>query len=240
MSTKGLTLVEAAVILAVLLIVVALAVPGTTCDGRASNERNARSSLKTLFHAEMDFAKMDRDGNGVTDYWTGDVKGLYTMTSAEVQGATPGSTTDQSIKLIELSVACADADGTFLPAGGENLPLASFAEPSCKAGHWYAAMSSDRPVGAGPEAHYRQDTKGKPGMGPVHNLSRFAFAAIPDSSSAGRHVYIVNETQTIYRTVVTGSAKTGTATPPGLAGVSAACLHWPDDATLKSNWTKID
>jgi type II secretory pathway pseudopilin PulG len=44
---------------------------------RASNERNASISLKTLSSAEADFRANDRDGNGVQDFWTGDVAGLY-------------------------------------------------------------------------------------------------------------------------------------------------------------------
>jgi hypothetical protein len=44
---------------------------------RASNERNVMTTLKALTSDEGDFRANDRDGNGVNDFWTGDVAGLY-------------------------------------------------------------------------------------------------------------------------------------------------------------------
>jgi hypothetical protein len=35
--------------------------------------------LKILFQAEKDFFERDRDGNGIPDYWVGDVAGLRTL-----------------------------------------------------------------------------------------------------------------------------------------------------------------
>jgi hypothetical protein len=42
----------------------------------AENERNAATIIKTLCSAEADFRANDRDGNGVNDFWTGDLAGL--------------------------------------------------------------------------------------------------------------------------------------------------------------------
>jgi hypothetical protein len=44
---------------------------------RGSNIRSAEKRLRWLAAAEADFRGNDRDGNGVQDYWTGDVAGLY-------------------------------------------------------------------------------------------------------------------------------------------------------------------
>src|SRR5258706_772519 len=44
---------------------------------RAENERHAATMTKILSSAEADFRANDRDGNGVNDFWTGDVAGLY-------------------------------------------------------------------------------------------------------------------------------------------------------------------
>ena len=41
------------------------------------NERNASATLKTLASAEASFRMNDTDGNGVKDYWTGDICGLW-------------------------------------------------------------------------------------------------------------------------------------------------------------------
>jgi hypothetical protein len=107
-------------------------------------------------------------------------------------------------------VASADADPVFHPAGGENLGLSNVAVPSAKAGHWFAALRSDRSLAPGSEdPAYAQDTLGAPRMGRVHHHSRFGFTAFPDSPSAGKYGFIVNE-------------------------------DWPDAPTLQSHWTKLD
>jgi len=233
---KGFTLVEMLVVVGVIAVVAVLFVSVPVCSQRASNERNATTSLKTLVYAEMDFRHNDRDWNGVNDYWTGDVRGLYTMTAAVVRGAEPNSTSDPSIKLIELSVACADADDTFVSAGGENLPLSNFGTPSPKAGYWYAALKSDRSTGI----TYRQDTRGYPRMGLVHHETKFGFIAFPDSTSAGKYAFMVNEAGTILRTALTAPLRVGTESPPGLDTIPGAFLNWPDDASSKATWAPLD
>src|SRR5258708_732588 len=47
---------------------------------RASNERIASTTLKQFTSAEAEFRANDRDRNGVNDFWTGDVSGLYSLT----------------------------------------------------------------------------------------------------------------------------------------------------------------
>jgi hypothetical protein len=214
------------------LVLVAIAVSfgtvGIVCSQRASNERNASTSLKTLASGEADFRANDRDWNHVNDFWTADVKGLYTLTSGAVRGANPASTSDPSIKLIELSIAAADGDGTFFSAGGENLPLTAFATPMAKAGYWYAALLTDRTLAGSLEMTYAQDTEGKPPMGSVHNTSKFGFAAFPDSSGSGKYIFFVNENNTIFREATTG-ARTGKEIPPGRKGLDQTWQHWPDD-----------
>lgn len=76
---------------------------GVGLDRPPSHERGADASLKTIFVAQRDFRENDRDGNGVRDYWRGDLAGLYTLMPK-------GS--GEPIKLIELSVAAADDRAT--------------------------------------------------------------------------------------------------------------------------------
>lgn len=240
-SHRGFALVEVLVIIAVVGVVLLLAVSGMFPARRINCERNASTSLKTLSSAEADFRANDRDWNHVNDFWTANVSGLYTMTSAAMSGGKPNDTMDPSIKLIELSVASADAEDTFVPAGGENIALTSFAVSSAKAGYWYAALGADLSVApADPIGIYRQDSGGTPKMGKVHHTTKFGFVAIPDSPSAGKYVWIVNENNTIFRSAVTSPAKIGTATPPGLSGIAPAYRNWPDDTTLKASWNKLD
>jgi Tfp pilus assembly protein PilV len=238
-GNRGLTLGEMLVIIVILLAIAAIFIPGLLSSGRVSNERYAWTSLKTLTSAEADFRANDRDWNHVNDFWTADVKGLYTMTSAAVPG-TQGATIDPSIKLIELSVAAADADGATPAAGGENLPLSSFAVPSPKGGYWYAALVTDLSAPAGLERTYKQDTGGTPMMGSCHNEKRFGFVMFPDSLSAGKYLYIVNENNTLFRSAITGAFGPGKSNPPGLEGLDPTYLQWPEEKVLKSRYTKQD
>jgi len=59
-----------------LVVLAAIAIPVPSCCGqRASNERNAMTSLKTLTSAEADLRLNDRDGNHVNDFWTAALAG---------------------------------------------------------------------------------------------------------------------------------------------------------------------
>jgi prepilin-type N-terminal cleavage/methylation domain-containing protein len=233
----GFTLIELMIVIAIIAIIAAIAIPGLLASQRAANERNASTSLKTITSAEADFRANDRDWNHVNDFWTGDVKGLYTMTSAAIKGSGP-TTTDPAIKLIELSIASADADGTLF-ANGENSDLSTYAIPSAKASYWYQALLTDDSLNGSAEATYKTDTGGTPTMGTCHNTSKFGFLAFPDSQSAGKYCFVVNENNTIFRSATSGAVRTGTSNPPGVI-TTAAYANFPNDANLKSFWNKID
>jgi hypothetical protein len=157
------------------------------CRGR---ERSSSSSLKTLASAQADFRANDRDGDGVANFWKGDVAGLYVV-------AHRNDASRQPIKLIEISLAAADASPVT--------DLTPYATRGPKAGYWYRAIP-----------HW-DETKPDP--------NRFAYCAWPDTPSAGKFMYIVNENNTLFRAV---------ATAPG--GVAA----FPTDAELRQSWSKID
>src|SRR4029453_17868798 len=235
---KGFTLIELMIVIAIIAIIAAIAIPGLLSSQRASNERNASTSLKTIATAQADFRANDRDGNHVNDFWTANVAALYTLTNSAIGGALPNDTTAPAIKLIELSLASADADSTTPPPGGENGDLTSFAVPSAKAGYWYTALVTDNTVSGTLEAPYRMDTGGTPLMGSVHNYWKFGFLAFPDSQSSGKYVFIIDENNTIFRSATSGAVKTGVATPPGSPG--APYDSYPNHADLKSFWGKLD
>src|SRR5436190_16459594 len=136
-DTKGFTLIELMIVIAIIAVIAAIAIPGLLAAQRSANERSAATSLKTLSTAEADFRANDRDWNHVNDFWTFNVCGLFTMTSAAVSGNAGNSTTDPSIKLIELSVASADSDSATACPASDNAALTTFAVPSAKAGYWY-------------------------------------------------------------------------------------------------------
>lgn len=235
---RGFTVMEVLIVIVIIGIIAALAIPGLITSQRSSYERNASTSLKTVCVAEHDFRNNDRDGNMMNDFWTYDLKGLYTMTNTSVAG-NAGGTVDPPLRLIDLSLAAADADDTIAPAGGENMAVSTFSVIAAKAGHWFTALTLDSSV-TGSETTYKLDTGGSPPMGSVHNLHKFAFLAFPEGATFGKYVYIVSENNTMYRRAATGPTRLGTAVPPGVAGYPAAYQNWPDDANMKSYWSKLE
>ena len=157
--------------------------PAGLGSSRASSERNASASLKTLATAQADFRANDRDNNKINDFWTGDVAGLYTLVPAGGKDA---------IKLIEVSVAGADA--APLNDGADVL---KFVQLAPKAGYHFRAMTTDNSSGT-PEP-YGVDTQGDKSRGKVYNASRFGFCVYPaEYGVTGTRTFIINEGNTIF------------------------------------------
>src|ERR1043165_6067140 len=232
---KGFTLIELMIVIAIIAIIAAIAIPGLLSSQRASNERSASTSLKTLSTAEADFRSNDRDWNHVNDFWCFNVCGLYTMTNTAVAGHAGAQTTaDPAIKLIELSVASADSGSLLVPTTTDYAGLSTFAVASPKAGYWHISLLADQSLAGTLEMTYCQDTDATTtyAMGSVHNTSKFGFLAFPDSQSAGKFVFIVNENNTIYRSATSSAVRPSATTPPG--AISAPYSDWPSDTNLKS------
>lgn len=152
-----------------------------------SNERTVSASLKTLCAAEATFRGNDHEGNRVMDYWTGDVAGLYSLTS-------PFS--KEPMKLIDLSVALADSapleEGA---AGGGYVAITRFGVRAPHVGYYFRAMRTNRSGGSAEE--YQQETESK--MGKVHNLRMFGFCAYPaEYGKTGMKTFIVSEQGQVY------------------------------------------
>ena len=105
----------------------------------------------------------------------------------------------EAIKLIELSTAAADDRPTT--------NLTKYAAMSPRRGYWYRAIR-----------HVDED----PG---ALDPDRFAFCAFPDTPSAGRYLYIVDENNTLYR-----------AEAKGRRGIDV----FPSELELSREWTKLD
>lgn len=230
---KGFTLIELMIVIAIIAIIAALAIPGLLNAQRASNERNASASLKTIATAQADFRSNDRDGNRVNDYWTGDLAGLYAIDNSSTGTATP-----QPIRLIELSVGLADAFPMpdLLSNGNYGTPMTTYGAQAPKAGYWYLSLFEDLQVTAsGGVGSYKQDTDGS--GDPVHNSSRFAAAAMPESYGAsGNRVFILSEGNTMFSRDFGGDVVTGS--PPAPTGLFDG--NWPLDADLAALWSKMD
>jgi hypothetical protein len=243
---RGFTLVELLLLVAVLVIVGAIAITGLKASQRASNERNASASLKTLASAEADFRGNDRDGNKIQDFWTRDVAGLY--------GIVPVGSTDK-IMLIEIWVAGADfaAAGVSAPGvtGLEEVDRDHYAPAEPKEGYWFQRMLTDESGNA-----YECNTDGilrgdsTPSDRSWWNHAKFAFYAFPDTYATGRHVFFINEGNTIFKRAMTGPVKLPSDVPSpagirlrygsdGLVGPQPP-ETWPPDELLKLEHSTID
>ncbi len=139
---------------------------------RTSCERNSSTCLKTITSAQADFRANDRDGDGINQFWRGDIAGLYTLVPGNQPEMVGGYW--NSIKLIELSVAAAD-----------DRPITNihrFAATAPKAGYWFRALR-----------HADEDPK-------ALDPNRFAACAFPACYSSQHHwTYIVDENDSIFR-----------------------------------------
>jgi prepilin-type N-terminal cleavage/methylation domain-containing protein len=198
---RGFTLIELMIVIAIIAIVAAIAIPGILVATRTANENNASSSLKQVSNAETLFRSSDSDGNGINDYWCADVKGLYYI-------ALTGTT--NNIRLIELSMAL--ADGNPDPGSPIDYTLPADALGSPKAGYWFQAVSGyENPIGTA-NAFGRRNT------------DKFGFIVYPNSyGSSGKLVFIISESHSIYKrdpvtatTILQTAPQTGITDPGGV------------------------
>ncbi len=234
----GFTLIELMIVIAIIATLAAIAIPGLLSSIRAANERSASASLKTLASAEADFKSNDRDDNKVQDYWTYDVSGLYSLTSAGIAG-----NNDPPIKLIDIAIAGADASpGGVGIAGGHLAPISRFTNTTVKAGYWYCHLTGYwQPLSANSwvGTTYRTNTGGVT-MGSVHHHSAFGFLAYPDRyKSSGNQIFLINEDNVVLKRVLTASIKPTSAIPPGIP-TDLTIRYYPLEQWIRLYYSKMD
>lgn len=179
---------------------------------QASNERNASSSLKSVATAQEKFQLNHLDRNGVADYWTGDVGGLYCL---QVR-----ATLNAIAALNDVGVASADAD---LHTGGFRNKTVAYEKDLLltfgpKAGFLYQAVDKDETGG-----EFGVDTDGSGYK--VHNRKRWAATAYPHTYvTTGTHTFIVNENAKVFRRDTGG----------------LPVLRWPGEFELRTEWKKVE
>ncbi len=180
---RGFTLIELMIVVAIIAIVAAIAIPSLLRSRVAANEVSAQAGMKQFVNIEATWRQTDADRNGVQDYWTLDIAGFYAITDAA----------GQTLKFVDIQVAKADQTGSaaYPVVGGSNP----------KATYFFTAMTRDE-VGAA----YALDADAD-GVANT-NVAKFAFTAYPFSyRETGQRQFIVNEQGVVYQRDL------GTSTP---------------------------
>lgn len=183
------TLAEMMTIVVLVGVVAAMFAPSWLRWRIKSNETRAVASMRSIAAAEAALRAGDLDRNGVGDYWTGDVAGLYCIT---VEG--------RPIALIDRRLAAADVyrysdgGGTYagdVRGGAVYAPSTIGARRELN-GYWFQLLVEDEQGNS-----YAQDTDGR---GACHNSGQFGFGAVPaEWGATGEFTFIINNIGAVYR-----------------------------------------
>lgn len=191
-AAAALTLVQVLLIALVLAVVAAIAIPSYLRARQLGAETSVLSDLKHLSSTQRVWREADLDGNGVQDYWTYDVAGLWGLPG---QDGTP---------VAQISPAMARADA----AGSGRYP--GLGPPGPHGGFLFTMMATQAADDGG--GTY-QANRGKVSRGGVNyawaaHPSKFAICAYPSSYGEGdARQHIVDERGIIW------ARDTGSASP---------------------------
>lgn len=169
-TPAGLVAAGAAIVAAALWLMWKLPAFGRDTLIRA-DEAAAIDALRRIHDAELEFRRDDGDGNGVPDFWTGDVSGLY-------RAAAPDG---QPCAFLDGDLAAADR-APLAPTGGGRPRLTAALEAKAHKGYWLRALPQFARDGPDEDANAWENLKG------------FGFAAFPaEPGVTGKRVFLIGE-----------------------------------------------
>ena len=206
---KGFTLIELMIVIAIIAIIAAIAIPNLLSGRMSANETSALGALKQFTSSQAIWLQQGPDGNGIKDYWNMDLSCLHRMYRADNM---------TKVAFIPLDVARADARPCDVTDGDifgdtpkievwDDLAAASVVLGQPKSGYWFHVMvENNLSTEADPVAtNYCINPVGTT-LIPASNHNQYAFMAAPDVyASSGVRSFIVNEAGTVYASDTGGS-----------------------------------
>ena len=196
MKSKGFTLIELMIVVAIIAIIAAIAIPNLLRARMAANETAAVAACKAFCTAEDIYRRTDYNKDGVLEYaqTLSGANSLYSST------ATAGSAGD--IALVDSSFAAAEVVAGAVVTGG-----------TPKAGHVFSVLTAQLAAAPGGARSYLSGT---------HMTLGYALSACPSQyDGTGRNAFLVSNSGTIYQqdngaqaNTATGYGASTTATPP--------------------------
>ena len=173
MRNRGFTLIELMIVVAIIAIIAAIAIPNLLRSRMAANESAAIAACKTFAEAEDIYRRTDWDGDGILEY----AQAIKGANSLYEKAAGTGDLT-----LVDASFASAEGD----PNTGQP-----------KAGYVFRVLT-----GQGGTAPGGPKTYIVAGTGAQANSMTLGYAcsAVPASwDGTGRNVFQINNTGTVYQ-----------------------------------------
>ncbi|MBI2922310.1 MAG: DUF2950 family protein [Planctomycetes bacterium] len=216
---KGFTLIELMIVVAIIAIIAAIAIPSLLRSRLAANETSAAGALRNIHATESAFRQNDADGNGLPDFWTLDWSGFFRI----ADGGGAGS------KFTDVALAKADgAPGAATAAPRPFLTAAvSVGAAAEKSGYFYRAMTTDNTA---PAALAYQLDGGDADALAWENSAKYGFTAYPQAyNSSGVNVFLTTEDGVVWARDL-GTVGPGGAAPAGaavMANAPGGQVTWP-------------